>query len=84
MEENRIQNGRQISSDMVQCGKCLHFRYFENRFGHYSPNALGRCAGKSWDGNRGQWAMFRHRCKYFAPKPDGSQTDLEEKGISGA
>ncbi len=79
MEENRIQNGRQISSDMVQCGNCRHFKYFENKFGHNSPNALGRCMEQSWDGSRGQWAMFRHRCKYFEPKSEDPQERTEKK-----
>jgi len=51
--------------DLIQCAVCRHFSYFDNDAGHNSPNALGKCEVKSWDGNRGQWAMFQHHCKNF-------------------
>ena len=51
--------------DLIHCATCKHFSYFDNNDGHNSPNALGKCEVKSWDGNRGQWAMFQHHCKNF-------------------
>ena len=47
------------------CGECTHFRYFGNEKGHNSPQALGKCRAESWDGNKGQWPMFKHLCKNF-------------------
>ena len=59
---------QKVKSDpggLIQCALCRHFSYFDNNDGHNSPHALGKCGVKSWDGNRGQWAMFQHRCKKF-------------------
>lgn len=59
---------KKVKSDpgeLIQCAKCSHFSYFDNDAGDNSPHALGRCKVKSWDGNKGQWAMFRHHCKNF-------------------
>jgi hypothetical protein len=56
---------------LIRCSGCLHFHYFENEKGHNSPHALGRCQGEPWDGNRGQWAMFRHHCRNFVEKEAG-------------
>jgi len=49
----------------IRCAMCRHFSYFESKAGHNSPHALGRCAGESWDGTRGQWALFQHHCRNF-------------------
>ena len=53
------------AEDLISCCKCRHFSSFENSAGHNSPHALGECKQQPWDGNRGQWAMFRHHCSYF-------------------
>jgi len=57
--------------DLIHCAVCSHFSYFDNNDGHNSPNALGKCEVKSWDGNRGQWAMFKHHCKNFVKASAG-------------
>jgi hypothetical protein len=53
------------SDDVIRCARCAHFAYFENRSGHNSPQALGKCESEPWDGNTGQWAMFPHHCPSF-------------------
>ncbi|MBW1779621.1 MAG: hypothetical protein JRL30_02670 [Deltaproteobacteria bacterium] len=65
MNHKSNQKAKVDSSDLIQCAMCRHFSYFDNDDGHNSPSALGRCAADSWDGNRGQWAMFQHHCKQF-------------------
>jgi hypothetical protein len=59
--------GNAAADGLVMCAVCGHFSYFENIKGHNSPQALGRCTTHSWDGNIGQWPMFRHRCEHFVP-----------------
>jgi hypothetical protein len=54
-----------VSDEPICCAVCRHFSYFDNKAGHNSPHALGKCAMESWDGNRGQWAMFQHHCRNF-------------------
>jgi len=54
------------SKGLVRCMTCIHFSCFFNEKGHDSPHALGKCAGESWDGNKGQWGMFQHSCKDYA------------------
>ncbi|UCF82258.1 MAG: hypothetical protein JSV50_13765 [Desulfobacteraceae bacterium] len=53
------------SNGLIRCCTCEHFGYFHNDKGHNSPHALGECRDASWDGNRGQWAMFKHPCGRF-------------------
>lgn len=53
------------SDDVIRCALCAYFAYFENRSGHNSPQALGKCKSAPWDGNIGQWAMFPHHCANF-------------------
>ena len=65
MKKNNIVNGGNILERLICCAMCRHFSYFENKAGHNSPHALGKCAVESWDGSRGQWAMFQHHCKNF-------------------
>ena len=63
---NKIdQKVKSDQGDLIHCAVCSHFSYFDNDDGHNSPNALGKCEVKSWDGNKGQWAMFQHHCKNF-------------------
>ena len=50
---------------LISCNQCMHFKFFENNAEHNSPHALGECSGESWDGSRGQWAMFLHHCNAF-------------------
>jgi hypothetical protein len=59
------------SHRMVRCSACKQFSYYANEQGHNSPHAMGKCGGTSWDGNRGQWAMFQHPCERFL-KPTSS------------
>jgi len=63
MNSRNDQKAKITPSDPIQCAMCIHFSYFDNGAGHNSPHALGKCDVQSWDGNRGQWAMFRHQCK---------------------
>ncbi|MCD6293376.1 MAG: hypothetical protein J7M20_00290 [Deltaproteobacteria bacterium] len=51
--------------DLICCRECRNFHFFENGAKHNSPHALGECRDKSWDGSRGQWAMFQHHCGAF-------------------
>jgi hypothetical protein len=71
MLENRGASGQEPNG-LVRCGECKNFGYFVNEKGHNTPHALGMCRTQSWDGNQGQWAMFRHACKRFVPsaQPD--------------
>lgn len=65
---------KKVKSDpgeLIHCATCSHFSYFDNNDGHNSPNALGKCNVKSWDGNKGQWAMFQHHCKNFVKANTG-------------
>ncbi|MDY6972621.1 MAG: hypothetical protein SV775_09880 [Thermodesulfobacteriota bacterium] len=57
------------SAELIYCAECKNFSYFYNKKDHNSPHALGKCQAETWDGNRGQWAMFQHQCKNFV-KPD--------------
>ena len=50
---------------LVQCVNCSSFSFFENEKGHNSPQAIGKCQQISWNGNRGQWPMIYHPCKYY-------------------
>jgi hypothetical protein len=50
----------------VECSECRHFRFFENEKDHNTPQSLGRCLGDPWDGNIGQWPMFKHPCPSFS------------------
>ncbi|RLB42108.1 MAG: hypothetical protein DRH12_06510 [Deltaproteobacteria bacterium] len=52
----------------VKCAECQHFSFFYNEKGHNSPQALGKCLAKSWDGNRGQWPLLIHPCESFLKK----------------
>ena len=65
MNNSGDQKAKSVPDDLIYCARCHHFRYFNNNDGHNSPNALGKCEAESWDGNRGQWAMFQHHCKNF-------------------
>lgn len=60
--DQKVKSGQ---DELITCAACSHFSYFDNDAGHNSPHALGKCEVKSWDGNRGQWAMFQHHCKNF-------------------
>jgi len=66
MKEDPKVYGELDRQGLICCAMCRHFSYFENKAGHNSPHALGRCAVESWDGNQGQWAMFQHQCRNFA------------------
>jgi len=59
--------------ELICCAVCRHFSYFDNKAGHNSPHALGRCAVESWDGSRGQWAMFQHHCGSFEAAATGNK-----------
>jgi len=61
------------NNGLVVCALCRHFSYFKNVKNHNTPHALGRCLAKSWDGEKGQWAMFQHHCRNFA------ESDPEER-----
>ena len=66
MSDNGEAKARPASDGPICCVSCRHFSYFDNKAGHNSSHALGQCAVESWDGNRGQWALFQHHCKNFA------------------
>jgi len=56
---------------LICCADCKYFKRLHNKKGHNSPHALGRCMNNvSWDGNRGQWPMFRHSCRWFLPNTE--------------
>jgi hypothetical protein len=70
MTRNGMKNGSDrdkgsVPEGPICCAKCRHFSYFDNKAGHNSPHALGRCAKEPWDGSRGQWALFQHHCRDF-------------------
>ena len=65
MNNKSDQKVKSDPGELIRCATCSHFSHFDNDAGHNSPHALGKCEVKSWDGNRGQWAMFQHRCKNF-------------------
>jgi len=65
MENSSDRDVGTVPEGVIRCVMCRHFSYFENKAGHNSPHALGRCAVESWDGSRGQWALFQHHCKNF-------------------
>ena len=60
--DQKVESG---PGQLIRCATCSHFSHFDNDAGHNSPHTLGKCKVKSWDGNRGQWAMFQHNCKNF-------------------
>jgi hypothetical protein len=62
-----------VPEGLICCATCRHFSYFDNKAGHNSPHALGRCAVESWDGSRGQWAIFQHHCGNFAEAVAGNE-----------
>jgi len=66
MKNSSDPNLGSVPEGLICCAICRHFSYFDNKAGHNSPHALGRCAVESWDGSRGQWAMFQHHCRSFA------------------
>ncbi len=55
-------------SSLFQCISCKNFRYFINRKGHNSLQALGECRSNSWDGNKGQWPLLNHPCNSFVER----------------
>ena len=65
MSNKSDKKGKSDPGELIHCATCSHFSYLDNDAGHNSPNALGKCGVKSWDGNSGQWAMFKHHCKNF-------------------
>ena len=69
MNNRSDQKEKTTPEDLIQCAMCSHFSYFDNQEGHNSPHALGQCGAKSWDGNKGQWAIFQHHCKHFVKAP---------------
>lgn len=66
MKDSSDPNAESVPEGLICCAMCRHFSYFENKAGHHSAHALGRCAVESWDGSVGQWAMFQHHCGHFA------------------
>jgi len=69
MKNSNDPNIESVPDGLICCAMCGHFSYFDNRAEHNSPQALGRCGVESWDGSRGQWAMFQHHCRNFVKAP---------------
>jgi len=75
-----VEQGSEIQG-LIRCAMCTHFEFFPNEKGHNSPNALGKCHTKSWDGNSGQWAMFQHPCKNFVLDKKKNAENIESQTI---
>jgi len=73
MENSSDLNAGSAPEELICCAVCQHFSYFDNKAGDNSRHALGRCAVESWDGSRGQWAMFQHHCANFVNAAGGSK-----------
>jgi len=73
MKNNTDAKAGVVSDEPIYCTMCRHFSYFDNKAGHNSAHALGKCAVESWDGSRGQWALFQHHCRNFEERDSGGE-----------